>query len=120
MSRPTPSVGATCERSAALGSQRPLDCAGPPTKSGFRAGEGRRRPRAPRGANQGDSVSAHLDSPAWGLGLATVTAEGQVLDTWYPAERLGLGGPPPMDAPYGVPLSATSIFHLPLEAVTDR
>jgi 2,3,4,5-tetrahydropyridine-2-carboxylate N-succinyltransferase len=31
------------------------------------------------------------DSPAWGLGLATVTAEGQVLDTWYPAGWLGLG-----------------------------
>jgi 2,3,4,5-tetrahydropyridine-2,6-dicarboxylate N-succinyltransferase len=31
------------------------------------------------------------DSPAWGLGLATVTAEGQVLDTWYPAGWLGFG-----------------------------
>jgi 2,3,4,5-tetrahydropyridine-2-carboxylate N-succinyltransferase len=30
-------------------------------------------------------------SPAWGIGLATVTAEGQVLDTWYPAGFLGLG-----------------------------
>jgi 2,3,4,5-tetrahydropyridine-2-carboxylate N-succinyltransferase len=30
-------------------------------------------------------------SPAWGIGLATVTAEGQVLDTWYPAGHLGLG-----------------------------
>jgi 2,3,4,5-tetrahydropyridine-2,6-dicarboxylate N-succinyltransferase len=29
-------------------------------------------------------------SPAWGVGLATVTAEGQVLDTWYPAGFLGL------------------------------
>ncbi|MEU8814463.1 2,3,4,5-tetrahydropyridine-2,6-dicarboxylate N-succinyltransferase [Actinoplanes sp. NPDC048796] len=28
-------------------------------------------------------------SPAWGIGLATVTADGQVLDTWYPF--LGLG-----------------------------
>ncbi|GID25389.1 2,3,4,5-tetrahydropyridine-2,6-dicarboxylate N-succinyltransferase [Paractinoplanes brasiliensis] len=33
-------------------------------------------------------------SPAWGIGLATVTAEGQVLDTWYPAGFLGLGEPP--------------------------
>jgi 2,3,4,5-tetrahydropyridine-2,6-dicarboxylate N-succinyltransferase len=32
-------------------------------------------------------------SPAWGIGLATVTAEGQVLDTWYPAGFLGLGAP---------------------------
>jgi 2,3,4,5-tetrahydropyridine-2-carboxylate N-succinyltransferase len=30
-------------------------------------------------------------SPAWGIGLATVTADGQVLDTWYPAGFLGLG-----------------------------
>ena len=64
--------------------------------------------------------SAHLDSPAWGLGLATLTADGQVLDTWFPAERLGLGDPPAMDAPHGVPLSAASIFHLPFEAVTDQ
>jgi 2,3,4,5-tetrahydropyridine-2-carboxylate N-succinyltransferase len=33
-------------------------------------------------------------SPAWGIGLATVTAEGQVLDTWYPTGSLGLGGTP--------------------------
>jgi 2,3,4,5-tetrahydropyridine-2,6-dicarboxylate N-succinyltransferase len=37
-------------------------------------------------------------SPAWGIGLATVTAEGQVLDTWYPAGYLGLG-PAPAQAP---------------------
>jgi 2,3,4,5-tetrahydropyridine-2-carboxylate N-succinyltransferase len=33
-------------------------------------------------------------SPAWGIGLATVTADGQVLDTWYPAGFLGLGKTP--------------------------
>ena len=33
-------------------------------------------------------------SPAWGIGLATVTADGQVLDTWYPAGFLGLGEAP--------------------------
>ena len=33
-------------------------------------------------------------SPAWGLGLATTTTEGQVLDTWYPAGFLGLGVEP--------------------------
>jgi len=33
-------------------------------------------------------------SPAWGIGLATVTADGQILDTWYPAGLLGLGTPP--------------------------
>jgi len=33
-------------------------------------------------------------SSAWGIGLATVTAQGQVLDTWYPTGFLGLGGVP--------------------------
>jgi 2,3,4,5-tetrahydropyridine-2-carboxylate N-succinyltransferase len=33
-------------------------------------------------------------SPAWGIGLATVTAEGQVLDTWFPGGFLGLGDEP--------------------------
>ena len=65
-------------------------------------------------------MTAFIDSPAWGLGLATVTAEGQVLDVWFPAERLGLGGPPPMDVPTGVPLPASSVFDLPAETVTDR
>jgi 2,3,4,5-tetrahydropyridine-2-carboxylate N-succinyltransferase len=37
-------------------------------------------------------------SPAWGIGLATVTTGGQVLDTWFPAGFLGLGDPP-ADAP---------------------
>jgi 2,3,4,5-tetrahydropyridine-2,6-dicarboxylate N-succinyltransferase len=32
--------------------------------------------------------------PAWGVGLATVTSQGQVLDTWYPAGFLGLGEEP--------------------------
>ncbi|MGK5679127.1 2,3,4,5-tetrahydropyridine-2,6-dicarboxylate N-succinyltransferase [Actinoplanes sp. URMC 104] len=38
-------------------------------------------------------------SPAWGIGLATVTAEGQVLDTWYPDGFLGLG-----ELPAGAPV----------------
>jgi len=37
-------------------------------------------------------------TPAWGIGLATVTAAGQVLDTWYPAGHLGLG-PCPQSPP---------------------
>ena len=43
-------------------------------------------------------------SPAWGLGLATVTAEGQVLDTWYPTGFLGLGpiGAEPPTLPAGL------------------
>jgi 2,3,4,5-tetrahydropyridine-2-carboxylate N-succinyltransferase len=43
-------------------------------------------------------VPDFITSPAWGTGLATVTAEGQVLDVWYPAGRLGLG-PAPADDP---------------------
>jgi 2,3,4,5-tetrahydropyridine-2,6-dicarboxylate N-succinyltransferase len=31
------------------------------------------------------------DSPAWGLGLATITDAGQVLDTWFPSGNFGLG-----------------------------
>ncbi|GAA0802914.1 2,3,4,5-tetrahydropyridine-2,6-dicarboxylate N-succinyltransferase [Spirilliplanes yamanashiensis] len=50
-------------------------------------------------------------SPAWGIGLATVTAEGQVLDAWYPAGSLGLGGVP-ADAP-AVPEGALGPRTLP-------
>ncbi|WP_433056547.1 DapH/DapD/GlmU-related protein [Dactylosporangium sp. CS-033363] len=39
-------------------------------------------------------TTAYIDSPAWGLGLATVTASGQVLDAWFPAGNLGLGQAP--------------------------
>ncbi|GAA1825240.1 2,3,4,5-tetrahydropyridine-2,6-dicarboxylate N-succinyltransferase [Planosporangium flavigriseum] len=49
------------------------------------------------------------DSPAWGLGLATITAEGQVLDTWYPAGKLGFGTPD-VDAKAGVPLPVAELF----------
>lgn len=38
--------------------------------------------------------SAISTSAAWGIGLATVTADGTVLDTWYPAGFLGLGALP--------------------------
>jgi 2,3,4,5-tetrahydropyridine-2-carboxylate N-succinyltransferase len=49
------------------------------------------------------------DSPAWGLGLATITAEGQVLDTWYPAGKLGFGTPD-VNATAGVPLPVAELF----------
>ncbi|MCP2325389.1 2,3,4,5-tetrahydropyridine-2-carboxylate N-succinyltransferase [Hamadaea flava] len=41
---------------------------------------------------------SRLDDAAWGHGLATVTADGQVLDVWYPAGQLGLGAPGPKPA----------------------
>jgi 2,3,4,5-tetrahydropyridine-2-carboxylate N-succinyltransferase len=37
------------------------------------------------------STVTALHSPAWGIGLATVTADGQVLDTWFPSGQLGIG-----------------------------
>jgi 2,3,4,5-tetrahydropyridine-2-carboxylate N-succinyltransferase len=47
------------------------------------------------GTRYGGAVSTSTppaaSTPAWGVGLATVTADGQVLDTWFPAGRLGLG-----------------------------
>lgn len=56
--------------------------------------------------------------PAWGIGLATRTDQGQVLDTWYPAGRLGLGAPPAPDEaragnPLGLPAGAIGARALP-------
>jgi len=39
-------------------------------------------------------MSSFSTSPAWGTGLATVTDDDRVLDTWFPAGCLGLGEPP--------------------------
>jgi 2,3,4,5-tetrahydropyridine-2,6-dicarboxylate N-succinyltransferase len=39
-------------------------------------------------------VTNPVTTGAWGLGLATVTAEGQTLDTWYPTDHFGLGQRP--------------------------
>jgi 2,3,4,5-tetrahydropyridine-2-carboxylate N-succinyltransferase len=44
-------------------------------------------------------VNSALETSAWGIGLATVTSDGTVLDTWYPAGRLGLGPAPELDVP---------------------
>jgi 2,3,4,5-tetrahydropyridine-2-carboxylate N-succinyltransferase len=49
------------------------------------------------------------DSPAWGLGLATITDDGQVLDTWYPAGKLGFGTPD-VSATAGVALPIGELF----------
>jgi 2,3,4,5-tetrahydropyridine-2-carboxylate N-succinyltransferase len=37
---------------------------------------------------------AHADAGAWAAGLATVAADGTVLDTWFPAPALGAGAAP--------------------------
>ena len=44
----------------------------------------------------GSTVETALStSPAWGIGLATVTAEGRVLDTWFPAGPSAWASRPP-------------------------
>ncbi|MET7421866.1 2,3,4,5-tetrahydropyridine-2,6-dicarboxylate N-succinyltransferase [Dactylosporangium sp. NPDC005555] len=52
-------------------------------------------------------TTAYIDSPAWGLGLATVTSSGQVLDAWFPTGHLGLR---PLEVP---PLAPTGTAPLP-------
>jgi 2,3,4,5-tetrahydropyridine-2,6-dicarboxylate N-succinyltransferase len=64
-------------------------------------------------------TSTYSDSAAWGLGIGTVTADGQVLDAWFPRERMGLGEPPELNAQPGTVLSAPSVFNLPVDAVVD-
>jgi 2,3,4,5-tetrahydropyridine-2-carboxylate N-succinyltransferase len=49
----------------------------------------------------------HITSPAWGLAQATVTADGQVLDAWYPGGSLGLGAPPAQAQPPSGPAGPT-------------
>jgi 2,3,4,5-tetrahydropyridine-2,6-dicarboxylate N-succinyltransferase len=64
---------------------------------------------------------------AWGIGLATVTADGQVLDTWYPAGFLGLGaapaGPPTLPAgltgPRSLPGLSTVETHTVIGSLAD-
>lgn len=59
-------------------------------------------------------------SPAWGTGLATLTDEGQVLDTWYPAGRLALGVPPSDSPPANTvlpPTESAALLGLPASTV---
>ncbi|MEV4658393.1 2,3,4,5-tetrahydropyridine-2,6-dicarboxylate N-succinyltransferase [Micromonospora sp. NPDC049301] len=53
--------------------------------------------------------------PAWGIGLATVTADEQVLDTWYPTGKLGLG-----ELPLVAGEDETDVLDLPPAALGDR
>ncbi|MCF0093881.1 2,3,4,5-tetrahydropyridine-2,6-dicarboxylate N-succinyltransferase [Micromonospora sp. MH99] len=52
---------------------------------------------------------------AWGIGLATVTADGQVLDTWYPTGKLGLG-----ELPLVAGEGESDVLDLPPGALGDR
>ena len=53
-------------------------------------------------------------SSAWGVGVATLTAEDQVLDVWYPSGSLGLGELPPADnRPVDIPPALLGERHLP-------
>ncbi|GAA2515184.1 2,3,4,5-tetrahydropyridine-2,6-dicarboxylate N-succinyltransferase [Pilimelia columellifera] len=60
-----------------------------------------------------------IDSPAWGFGLATVTADGQLLDVWHPAGKLGLGAAPDGPAPTGDAADAV-LLDLPATVVGER
>ncbi|ASW56642.1 2,3,4,5-tetrahydropyridine-2,6-dicarboxylate N-succinyltransferase [Plantactinospora sp. KBS50] len=53
--------------------------------------------------------------PAWGIGLATVGAGDQVLDTWYPTGKLGLGPLPLVPGE-----DQGDVLDLPPSAVGDR
>jgi 2,3,4,5-tetrahydropyridine-2,6-dicarboxylate N-succinyltransferase len=54
-----------------------------------------------------DDLTAAAPSNAWGLGLATVTESGAVLDTWYPRPQLG---PAPADSgPHSVPADLAAL-----------
>jgi 2,3,4,5-tetrahydropyridine-2,6-dicarboxylate N-succinyltransferase len=57
-------------------------------------------------------------SPAWGIGLATVTAEGQVLDTWYPTGKLALGVPEDENPPLRLPTGDLALPGLRTAGVT--
>jgi len=46
---------------------------------------------------------------AWGLGLATIATDGSVLDTWYPAPRLGLAPDDPWADPLAERLGALAV-----------
>jgi len=66
-------------------------------------------------------------SPAWGIGLATVTADGTVLDTWFPAGFLALGelpaDPPKLPAgltgPRALPGLSTVEVHVAIGSLAD-
>ena len=45
--------------------------------------------------------------PAWGLGLATTTGSGKVLDVWYPSPELGPA--PAASGPYDVPADLATL-----------
>lgn len=65
-----------------------------------------------------------LTQPAWGLGLATLTDDGQVLDVWFPTGKLGLGQPSDwQDLSTHAPLPATeseALLGLPPGTVGPR
>ncbi|MCG5439066.1 2,3,4,5-tetrahydropyridine-2,6-dicarboxylate N-succinyltransferase [Micromonospora foliorum] len=52
---------------------------------------------------------------AWGIGLATITADEQVLDTWYPTGKLGLG-----ELPLVAGEDEADVLDLPPAALGDR
>jgi 2,3,4,5-tetrahydropyridine-2-carboxylate N-succinyltransferase len=65
------------------------------------------------------------DRAAWGVGLATVTTDGQILDTWYPAGCLGLGvrpssaTPPSAGGPRALPGLRTEVVDVTVGSLAD-
>jgi 2,3,4,5-tetrahydropyridine-2-carboxylate N-succinyltransferase len=63
--------------------------------------------------------------PAWGLGLATVTTDDQILDAWYPAGKLGFGVAPADETPVTVvgerslPLLRTAVVNVEIGSLED-
>ncbi|MFC7548175.1 2,3,4,5-tetrahydropyridine-2,6-dicarboxylate N-succinyltransferase [Plantactinospora sp. GCM10030261] len=55
------------------------------------------------------------EQSAWGIGLATVTSGDQVLDTWYPTGKLGLGALPLVPGE-----DQGDVLDLPPSAVGER
>ncbi|GAB3815699.1 2,3,4,5-tetrahydropyridine-2,6-dicarboxylate N-succinyltransferase [Micromonospora zhanjiangensis] len=53
--------------------------------------------------------------PAWGIGLATVTAADQILDVWYPTGKLGLGALPLVSGE-----DQGDVLDLPPSAIGER
>jgi len=57
--------------------------------------------------DSGTTPTATTSRTAWGVGLATVTDEGDTLDTWYPEPQLGT--PAWEEGPFAVPADLSSL-----------
>ena len=70
--------------------------------------ESRRGHASSLGASNLVTMSATAHNAAWGHGLATLTADGTVLDTWFPAPALGAR--PAAEAEWAIPAHLTDLI----------